>query len=287
MSMTGHGQGMVNDDQVRVLAEVRTVNNRFLKINIISDLGPEQEAQLEDLIRQSISRGSVSLRVQTQFVGGVDAYRLNTQLLQSYAQQMAALQTGLRSVNLEAFLSLPGIVQENSISHRVTSEWLAIKRAVEDALKMLRDMRATEGAAMLLALQKNCDTIANQASEIQRLAPQVVENYARRITERVNQLLAEYQITLQPADLVREVGIFAERCDISEELVRLHSHLDQFNHVLIAEESNGRKLDFLVQEILRETNTIGSKANSAQIASHVIEMKTEIERIREMVQNVE
>jgi len=115
----------------------------------------------------------------------------------------------------------------------------------------------------------------------------VGESYRGRLTERLTKTLAEYQVTLEPGDLIREISIFAERSDISEEIVRLRSHLEQFASTLDLPESSGRKLEFLTQEMSRETNTIGSKANDVQISRHVIEIKAAIERIREMIQNVE
>ena len=122
---------------------------------------------------------------------------------------------------------------------------------------------------------------------MEKLAPGVVEAYGKKMTDRINGMLEKFNVSITPADIVREVGIFAERCDISEEVVRLQNHLGQFNSVVEEPQSNGKKLEFLVQEMLRETNTIGSKANDSDIARHVVEMKTAIERIREMVQNVE
>ena len=126
-----------------------------------------------------------------------------------------------------------------------------------------------------------------ELTAVERRAPQVVDAYRARLLERLQTLLADLGVQIQPADVVREVGIFAERSDISEEIVRLKSHLEQFAAVMAERESQGRKLDFVIQEMFRETNTIGSKANDAEIARHVIEMKSAIERMREMIQNVE
>jgi uncharacterized protein (TIGR00255 family) len=148
-------------------------------------------------------------------------------------------------------------------------------------------MRAEEGAAMAADLHANCQAITRSLDSVDDRAPLVVEAYGRRLTERLNKLLDQYPVSIDPADVVREVGIFADRSDISEEIVRLRSHLRQFDSTACGEESNGRKLEFLIQEMLRETNTIGSKANDAEIARHVVEIKTAIERMREMIQNVE
>jgi len=136
-------------------------------------------------------------------------------------------------------------------------------------------------------LRVNCRTISDELQRIEQRCPQVIQAYQDRLGERLNRLLAELDVSVTPADLVREVGIFAEKSDISEEIVRLRSHLDQFTAIMDQEGSYGRKLDFLTQEIFREVNTIGSKANDAQIARHVVDIKAAIERIREMIQNVE
>jgi uncharacterized protein (TIGR00255 family) len=140
---------------------------------------------------------------------------------------------------------------------------------------------------MEVDLVTNCQAIADQLDRISGRAPCVAEAYRTRLTERLNKLLIEYNRQIEPAEIVREVGSFAERSDISEEIVRLRSHLDQFQGFMALPESSGRKLDFLTQEMFRETNTIGSKANDAIIAGHVVEIKARIERMREMIQNVE
>ena len=134
---------------------------------------------------------------------------------------------------------------------------------------------------------ENCQTIDTQLSAIQKLAPRMVDAYVKKMTDRINGMLEKFEVSITASDIVKEVGVFAERCDISEEVVRLGNHVSQFNKVTALPESNGKKLEFLVQEMLRETNTIGSKSNDTDIANHVVEIKTAIERIREMVQNVE
>jgi uncharacterized protein (TIGR00255 family) len=129
--------------------------------------------------------------------------------------------------------------------------------------------------------------IEQELDQIIRRAPEVVSAYEARLLERINQLLAEHNLNADPTMVVREVGVFADRADIAEESVRLRSHLQQFDVIMQSERHSGRKLDFLIQELLREANTIGSKANDAQIARHVVQIKTHIERLREMIQNVE
>ena len=148
-------------------------------------------------------------------------------------------------------------------------------------------MRIDEGRAMAADLAANCRTIAVHLERIAQRAPLVGDGYRGRLEERLKKVLADFQVVLDPRELVKEVSIFAERGDISEEITRLRSHLDQFDAIMGLAESAGRKLEFLTQEMFRETNTIGSKANDVEITADVIEIKTAIERIREMIQNVE
>ena len=147
-------------------------------------------------------------------------------------------------------------------------------------------MRGTEGEAMKFDMVSNIGAIETELASIEKLAPTVSESYSKRLTDRINKLLEKFEVTVTASDVIKEVGMFADRTDVSEETVRLATHLEQFR-LVIQEPTPGKKLDFLVQEMLRETNTIGSKANNSDIAKHVVEIKTAIERIREMVQNIE
>jgi uncharacterized protein (TIGR00255 family) len=148
-------------------------------------------------------------------------------------------------------------------------------------------MRSEEGAALAADLESNGRHVQQLLDEIARRAPAVVESYQARLAQRVQQSLADLNVTVAPSDLLREVSLFADRSDISEEMIRLRSHLQQYEEALRLAESSGRKLEFIVQEMGREANTIGSKANDAEISRHVIEMKSALERIREQIQNVE
>ena len=282
--MTGHGSASAENEQVHVLAEIRAVNNRFLKITVSSDLDAQQQARIETMLREKVARGTVNVRLQLQPQQQESLYQINQAQLDYYLQNLTL--DGDRPAT-DTVLLLPGVVTETSKESHIDSIWPAVEEAVKVALDHLCQMRAKEGEAMRKDLLTNCDQLANNANEIGKLAPQVADGYAKRITDRINRLLQEHDVSVTTADLVREVGVFAEKTDISEELVRLASHIEQFRDVANGEQSDGRKLDFLTQELLRETNTIGSKANDAQIANLVVEMKSVIERIREMTQNIE
>jgi uncharacterized protein (TIGR00255 family) len=290
--MTGHGEAQCHHEHAMVGIEVRAVNNRFLKVSTrISEGFSVLEPLIEGVVKQRVRRGTVQVSIRIEREPGPDDFRLNEAVLAGYREQLErmAQQWGFSEpVRLDQLLTLPGVVDEKrGASWSAEDFWPVIENTLLAALENLARMRAEEGAAMAADLQANCQIIVGQLNQIAQMAPTVVENYQRRITERVNKLLAEFEIGLKSAEVVREVGIFADRCDISEEIVRLRSHLEQFDLIAGVEESSGRKLDFVIQEMLRETNTIGSKANDAGISRHVVEIKTAIERMREMIQNVE
>jgi uncharacterized protein (TIGR00255 family) len=283
--MTGHGQSLVQTEAVRVLAEVRSVNNRFLKTHLHSDLSVNRQADIELLVKQFISRGNVNLKIKIEHLDRQDSFRINSAVLRSYWLQLAEIAGNSQHVNVESLISLPGVIEE-ALTTDDAEVWPLVIQATTEALEQLQQMRRQEGSAMKADILQNLGDIEKHLESIQALAPAVIEAYETKLSERMKTLLERHDIEAQTVDIIREVGLFAERADISEEIVRLKSHLQQFRELCNGAE-NGRTLDFLVQEILRETNTIGSKASNAEIAGNVVAIKTMIERIREMVQNVE
>jgi len=190
-------------------------------------------------------------------------------------------------VTLASLLNLPGVIEEVAPKFEHEEVGPLAERALEAALKNLNDMRSIEGQAMGRDMLENIETIKAQLACIVQRVPQVISDYTVRIHERVTKLLESLGTSVDTGDVAREVALFAERSDISEETVRLQSHLQQFCETIDAAEAAGRRLEFVSQEMFRETNTIGSKANDAEISKSVIEIKAAIERIREMVQNLE
>ena len=284
-SMTGHGQASVEQDQYRVAVEIRTVNNRFLKTSINTTLGAELESRVEQQLKATLRRGSVSIRIKTENLQAAQRARLNSEVIQSYWTQLSEIAGGSQSINVESLLTLPGVIEDSDPTDQ-EELWPVVKKAMEEALKSLVEMRGTEGEAMKVDMVSNIGSIETELASIEKLAPTVSEAYSKRLTDRINKLLEKFEVTVTASDVIKEVGVFADRTDVSEETVRLATHLEQFR-LVIKEPTPGKKLDFLVQEMLRETNTIGSKANNSDIAKHVVEIKTAIERIREMVQNIE
>lgn len=285
--MTGHGQGAAANDLAQVTVEIRTVNNRFLKLNVYSDLNAQFQSKLESQIKGSINRGSVSVRVNALVQKGQQQYALNKDAINAYWLQLSEVAGGAQTVGIESVMMLPGVVDDAAKEDRSDMIWPLVQTATADALEHLAQMRVQEGDAMLKDMLANCQRIQTQLTSIEELAPRMVDAYVKKMTDRINAMLEKFQVTITASDIIKEVGVFAERCDISEEIVRLSNHVEQFNKISALPQSNGKKLEFIVQEMLRETNTIGSKSNDSDIANHVVEIKTAIERIREMVQNVE
>lgn len=292
MSMTGFGGAHQQKDGLAVAVEVRAINSRFFKLTVRASEGyAALEPQIEELCRQSIRRGTVQVNLRLDRLHSCQDYLINAEVLNGYREQLRAVCQKWHEnadVALASLLPLPGVVNDQTAAmFRPDDDWPTIREVLEAALANLGQMRVREGQAMADDLAVNCRVIARGVAEIERRAPLVLNAYRARLEERLNKVLAEYNVTLDPADIIREVSLFAERGDISEELVRLKSHLDQFDEITKVPESSGRKLEFLTQELAREVNTIGSKSSDVEIAKQVIEIKTAVERIREMIQNIE
>ncbi len=292
LSMTGYGDAHLHSEGVSVSVEVRSVNNRYFKLAVRGiELFSGLESQIEAVTRKYINRGTITINLRIKQDVTADKYRIDTDVLESYMQQIHQLgsKVGLAETpHIDSVLQLPGVVQENTDNDdEQFNAWPVIEKTLRSALEKFDAMRRAEGENTTKDLRENLATIESHLEMIEAKSPQVVDGYRDRMTERVNKVLEEYDVTVDPATLLREVAIFTDRVNISEEIVRLKSHLGQFEKFLTQEESAGRKLDFLTQEIFRETNTIGSKANDAEIARGVVEMKTSIEKIREQVQNIE
>jgi len=292
LSMTGFGEAHRKDASLAVAAEIRTINSRYFKLVVRAGEGYSAlEPLIENLVRQQIKRGTVQVSLRLERARGADDFKINTAVLEGYLAQLEPVAKSRKltaPVAIESLLSLPGVVDmDGGGPQDPMEEWPLLSATLQAAMDNMATMRTEEGKAMAADLASNAATIARELSEIEGRAPLVGDAYRARLTDRLTKTLAEYEVSLQPGDLVREISIYAERSDISEEIVRLRSHLEQFAATLDLPESAGRKLEFLTQEMFRETNTIGSKANDVQISRHVIEIKAAIERIREMIQNVE
>ncbi len=291
LSMTGYGEAEAIGTSLSVLAEVRAVNNRYLKINFRSnDRVGKDETWVEKIVRRHIKRGTIHVQLTLVTEDQRNAFQINTATLNAYRE---ALQDFHRQhpmdghLTLGSLLNLPGVVEEATPEVNRDELGPLAEQALETAMRNLNDMRSVEGQTMGNDMLENINTIKSQLTQIEQRIPQVISAYTVRLRDRVTKILESFGTSIDAGDVAREVALFAERSDISEETVRLHSHLQQFCETMDATDSAGRRLEFVSQEMFRETNTIGSKANDTEISKFVIEIKAAIERIREMVQNLE
>ena len=291
-SMTGFGDAQHEDGGVSYALEIRSLNNRHFKPTIkLPEYCQSFESGVDKLLRARLGRGSVTYTLRVRDTRADAAHEINRDALRSYLSQLAEVvgDDGLPvSIDLGTLLALPGVCQPPPVdAARRDQEWEIIRQLTNTALDKLVVMRAEEGRALRADLVAHCDTLRRGLMRIAELAPLVVTEYHQRLRTRVNQLLSEAKLQLDETDLIKEVAIFAERCDIAEETSRFISHLDQFTGLCDQGEQAGRRLDFLSQELLREANTISSKANKAEISREVVEIKGLIDRLKEQVQNVE
>jgi uncharacterized protein (TIGR00255 family) len=291
-SMTGYGSAQLSTPDGNVGVEIRSVNNRHLKITVRgSDPYPHFESEFEKLARKSIRRGSVNVQVRVQRPVVAGESELNIELIQSYLNQLRNIAkpkelTGL----LAGVLGMPGVApQTSTMSSLPEDEWPVVERAFAEALKSLDAVRRTEGEAMAVELRQLHAQLKQELQGVREHLPRVMAAYRERILERVRQAVAQAGVAVEPNDLVREVAVFADRSDVAEEVTRLAAHLEQFAVVVEkgSSDSAGRRLEFIAQEMGREVNTIGSKAGDVSISKHVVEMKAVLERIRELILNVE
>ncbi len=290
LSMTGFGEARLQDDRWTVNVEIRTVNNRHLKLTTkLSDAFVPLEADFERLIRESIRRGTVQFVLRADRPQRAEDFKLNIVAINAFRQQFQALRpAGCGPLDPLDLIGLPGVVSERRPETNDPHEDLpALSALISEALGKLHKARADEGKVMAAELLSLSENIGARLAKIADRAPLVVSSYADRLTERVRSLVESKGVTIEARDLIREVAIFAERADIAEEVTRLRAHLTHFGEVLDEAESAGRKLEFVVQEMGRETNTIGSKANDVEISREVVEIKGMLEKIRELIQNVE
>lgn len=291
LSMTGFGEARRQDELLQVSAEIRSVNNRHLKITVRcpeAALGIENE--VERIVRQSVGRGTINVNLRIVRLDGGGSARVNRERLLDYWKEFeqAAVDLNIpRPTDLAPFLELPGVLNDSSEPLVDSDHWPLVEATVRDCLVRFDGFRRREGQAMREEMAGLCREVQNRVVLIAERSPTVVVEYRNKLKQRVTELLRESEVVVGDADLIREVSLFADRCDITEELMRLRSHLEQFLKLLDAAPSSGRQLEFLCQEFIRELNTIGSKANDISIAHAVVEGKAAVEKVREIVQNVE
>jgi uncharacterized protein (TIGR00255 family) len=291
VSMTGFGDASIESGGTHYAVEIRSLNNRFFKPVIkLPDLLSGMEPELESMLREQLGRGSITYILKMRSESAEAAYHINVPALQAYLNQLRGVQGLDKSIQIDlaSLVQLPGVCQEpRDETDEIDQHGPTVRQLTSKAIDKLDAMRKREGQALFVELMKHIAVIAENLKEIEKRAPLVIEDYQKRLQLRINQLLLKAELQVSTADLVKEVAVFAERADIAEEIQRLTSHLESFEQSCRTGEHAGRKLDFIAQEMLREANTIASKANDAAIARGIVEIKGAIDRLKEQVQNVE
>ena len=288
--MTGYGRGEVDHDGTKFSVELNTVNRKQsdIVVNLPRDL-TELEPRIRQAINESISRGRTNVLVSLHNgSNGSRKLALDTELARSYHEAMRALQKELNApgeITINTVLQAPGVMRVPEQSLSSEEAWPAVDRALHIALADLIKMREREGKHLAKDLIHRLKAIRKNLKEVRALHPDVVKKYREALLDRIEK--AGLPIAATDERLLKEISFFADRSDVSEELTRLESHLAQFAHHLRRNEPVGRTLEFITQEIFRELNTLGAKANDAVISQRVVACKAELEKIREQVQNLE
>lgn len=289
--MTGYGRGAFSAGGLHVEVEISSVNRKQLDVLVnLPQALRLLESRIQDEVAKALSRGRVVVEVAVHDSGTFrgKAVRFNEELASQYLKvaRTAAGHLGVKDdVTLSHLMSLPGVVHHESVDEDTHRIWPLLLKALREALSELLKMRSREGEALAKDLGRRLGGMRKELVAVLKRAPQVSDRYRAALHSRLQK--AGLDIALDDERLMRELVLFAERSDISEETTRLDSHLRQAADLLKSKDPAGKPLDFLAQEMYREINTIGSKANDAGIAGHVVTFKTELERLREQVQNVE
>ena len=291
-SMTGYGRGECAQDGFKITVELSSVNRKQSEISVYLPRELEAlESRIRDEINRRIARGRLTVKVSMHAANGSYSGRvkLNAVLARAYARELNRLAKELKlagAVTLETLVRAPGVLQTDEELSDTETFWPSVAKALKKALDALMKMREREGTHLAKDLGKRIATARRSVERVQKQAPEVVKRYQEQLRERIKNAGLEMP-GVEDERLLKEIVYFADRSDISEELARLQSHFKQFEDCAKSEEPVGRTLDFLAQEMNREINTIGSKANDSMISREVVTLKAELEKFREQVQNVE
>ncbi|WP_250673321.1 YicC/YloC family endoribonuclease [Paraclostridium ghonii] len=291
ISMTGFGRGEYKDDNYHFTVECRTINHKYVDINIRL---PRKISFLEDKIRNVvkdyIKRGRVDLYIKLDLIGSED---VNLKFDEKLASEYVNILNNIKNTfNLKDDISVmniakfPDIIKSEEKEEDEDLLWSMLKKALADCLIKLKDMRVEEGSKLASDIDMRCDLLKDYIEQIENYSYNVVNEYKDKLNNRITEIL-ENPSLVDENRLAQEVAIYADKCSITEEIVRFKSHIIQLKKAIYKDESIGRKIDFLIQEMNRETNTIGSKSSDLNITNLVVEVKSELEKIREQIQNIE
>ena len=291
ISMTGFGRGEYKDDNYQFLVECKTINHKYADINIRL---PRKLSFLEDkariLVKDYIKRGRVDLYIKLDLLGSED---VNLKFDEALATQYVSILKQIKDkfdlvddISVMNIAKFPDVIKTEEKEDDEDKLWSMLKVALENSLLKLKEMRSEEGKKLAEDIQNRCDLLKNYIEDIEKYSYNVVIDYKEKLKNRISDMLEDPSI-IDESRLAQEVAIYADKSSITEEIVRFKSHIEQLKNTVVKNESIGRKIDFLIQEMNRETNTIGSKSSDLNITNLVVEVKSELEKIREQIQNIE
>ena len=291
-SMTGYGEAQGQFNGTSYAVEIKTVNNRYFKTIVrLPDVAAFLEEDIEKLLRNNLLRGTVNYVLRLKDASAISIFDIDENALQAILEKLSRAGSsagGKGTIDVGNLLNLPGIIRPAVPDEEAAASIKSlILRISQEALDQLKQMRAAEGGSLAADLKKCCNAIERNLDLIRSRSGVVLQEYADKLRKRVDKLLAHAELKLDEETLAREVAVFADRSDIAEEVSRLDSHIQQFEQCCQDSDQAGRKLDFISQEMLREANTIASKSSDIEITRCVVEIKCQIDRIKEQVQNAE
>ena len=291
-SMTGYGRARCENETACIQVEIRAVNGRHYRLHAkLPPLLSCLESRLDKVVRQACKRGNVDLYMRYESRGRGGAGMFDIAALEYYRNQLEELKLRFAvpgEVSIELLASMPGALQSDELTEEeLDALWPLTEQAVRQALARLDEMRLTEGEGLRDELLARIGQIREFIATLQERIPLARGDYVERLQRRISDLLGKAGMTVEPGDLIREVAIFTERSDMSEELSRLGSHMEQFEAAVGAGGDIGRRLEFLVQEMHREANTMGGKANDAELSRQIIDIKAVVDKLKEQAPNVE
>lgn len=291
ISMTGFGRGEYKNDNYHFIVECRTINHKYVDINVrlprkISFL----EDKIRNIVKDYVKRGRVDLYIKLDLIGSED---VNLKFDEKLASQYVNILNNIKStfdlnddITVMNIAKFPDIIKCEEKEEDADLLWEMLKLALEESLKNLKEMRCEEGIKLSNDIDTRCDLLKDYIEDIEKYSYNVVNEYKEKLNSRIAEIL-ENPSLIDENRLAQEVAIYADKCSITEEIVRFKSHITQLKKAIHKDESIGRKIDFLIQEMNRETNTIGSKSSDLNITNLVVETKSELEKIREQIQNIE
>jgi len=288
--MTGFGSAKGKSGGLDILVEIRSVNHRFftLKQSLPEGLA-RSEGEIEKLVRSKVERGSLTMSVSIKALHPTPPALPDPKTVKEVVRRLEVLRksAGVKGeVDLPTLLSLPHL-WNSADEENFEESWPAVRDLVAKAVDDLARMRRREGENIRKDVEARLSLIEKLVERVRERGPAVLEAYQRKLEDRVSTLLAQRGVELTKVDLLKEIAVYADRCDVSEELQRLASHVEQFRRILRSEGAVGRRLDFLTQEMSRETNTLTAKSNDSAVSIHAVEIKAELEKIKEQSENME